>query len=383
VALIWRWTGDNGFRDEMYAFAKKNLQYVDQKLDVDHNGWPEGSGNVERTGMGQEKLDNAVHYIRALYDLADMARSKNDTATVDWATRLADKLLKQFDGAWWFPQAQQYADSLFNPDNTQNFQKHWIGVTPMEVQLNQGGQTVPGIAPFDHASTALDGRETSTCSGQRPGSLGLFHTGEGGGADGKGDFEMFSLTNGIQAVGEGNYGRLGLAQQRRYTDASAETMFSEPRGYGARAGERAAHPDREHRVDGRGRGPSRQSCAGQLWALISRTAETAAEIRGERCSPSRTTSTLWRCVLTPVRGTRATGRSVLEGVSSGAMVTPHPMPVRPTAVPTSFTEAARSGSKPAVAHSDTVNRPSVSVGQKIHGSSWSSPISTPSTPARR
>jgi hypothetical protein len=226
VALVWRWTGDNKFRDEMYAFAKKNLQYVNQKLDIDHDGWPEGSGNVERPGMGQEKLDNAVYYIRALYDLADMAKSKNDNATFDWATHLAAKLLKQFDSAWWFPQAQQYADSLFNPGNTQNFQKHWIGVTPMEVQLTQGDQTVPGIAPFDHATTALAGRETSQFSGERPGSLGLFHTGVGGGADGKGDFEIFSLTNGIQAVGEGNYGR--LAQQQRYTDASAETMFSEP-----------------------------------------------------------------------------------------------------------------------------------------------------------
>jgi hypothetical protein len=228
VALIWRWTGDNGFRDEMYAFAKKNLQYVDQRLDIDHDGWPEGSGNVERTGMGQEKLDNGVYYIRALYDLADMAQSKHDTSTVDWAMHLAAKLLKQFDGTWWDQQAQQYADSLFNPGNTQNFQKHWIGVTPMEVQLTKGDQTVPGIAPFDHATTALAGRETTTYSGQRPGSLGLFHTGMGGGADGKGDFEIFSLTNGIQAVGEGNYGRLSQDQQQRYTDASAETMFSEP-----------------------------------------------------------------------------------------------------------------------------------------------------------
>ena len=33
--------------------------------------------------MGPEKLDNAVYYIRGLYDLADMARSKHDGATVD------------------------------------------------------------------------------------------------------------------------------------------------------------------------------------------------------------------------------------------------------------------------------------------------------------
>ncbi len=62
----------------------------------------------------------------------------------------------------------------------------------------------------------------------RPGNRGLFHTGCGGGADGKGDFEIFSLTTSIMAVGEGNYGRLGPGQQKRYTDANAETMFSEP-----------------------------------------------------------------------------------------------------------------------------------------------------------
>ena len=78
VALIWRWTGDNRFRDEMYDFAKRNLQVVDQRLDVDHDGWPEGRATSSAPGMGPEKLDNGVYYIRSLYDLADMARSKHD-----------------------------------------------------------------------------------------------------------------------------------------------------------------------------------------------------------------------------------------------------------------------------------------------------------------
>ena len=87
MALIWRWTGDDRFRDEMYDFAKRNLQAVDERLDVDQDGWPEGSGNVERPGMGPEKLDNGVYYIRSLLDLADMARSKHDDATVDVGDR--------------------------------------------------------------------------------------------------------------------------------------------------------------------------------------------------------------------------------------------------------------------------------------------------------
>ncbi|HEY1568779.1 MAG TPA: hypothetical protein VGF68_17245 [Solirubrobacteraceae bacterium] len=228
VALVWRWTGDNHFRDEMYDFAKRNMEVVNQRLDVDHDGWPEGSGNVERPGMGQEKLDNGVYYMRGLYDLADMAQSKGDTATATWANGLADKLRSQFEATWWDPSVQQYADSLFNPGNTQNFQKHWIGVVPMEAELTNGDQVTPGVASPDHAVAALSGREGPCFSGDRPGSLGLFHTGCGGGADGKGDFEIFGLTSAIAAVGEGNYGRLGADQQQRYTDANAEAMFSEP-----------------------------------------------------------------------------------------------------------------------------------------------------------
>jgi hypothetical protein len=228
VALVWRWTGDNRFRDEMYDFVKRNMHVVDQRLDVDHDGWPEGSGNVERPGMGPEKLDNGVYYMRGLYDLADMARSKGDTATATWATGLADKLRQQFEATWWDSSVQQYADSLIDPGNQQSFQKHWIGVVPMEAQLTVGDQVTPGVAQPDHAATALNQRETPCFSGSRPGNLGLFHTGCGGGQDGKGDGEIFSLTTSIMAVGEGNYGRLGPGQQQRYTDANAETMFSEP-----------------------------------------------------------------------------------------------------------------------------------------------------------
>ena len=228
VALVWRWTGDNRFRDEMYDFVKRNMHAVDQRLDVDRDGWPEGSGNVERPGMGPEKLDNGVYYMRGLYDLADMAHSKGDAATADWATGLADKLRAQFEGTWWDPSVQQYAESLIDPGNQQSFQKHWIGVVPMEAELTIGDQAIPGVAKFDNATTALTAREGSCFSGERPGNLGLFHTGCGGGQDGKGDFEIFSLTTSIQAVGEGNYGRLGSGQQQRYTDANAETMFSEP-----------------------------------------------------------------------------------------------------------------------------------------------------------
>jgi hypothetical protein len=228
VALLWRWTGDDRFRDDLYNFAVRNLRYVVRTLDADHDGWPEGLGNVERSGMGPEKLDNTVYFIRGLYDLADMARSKHDGATFAWTMNLARKLQERFDGTWWYQAAAQYADSLNDPGNVQSFQKHWIGQTPMEAELRVAGQTVPGLAPFDHGNTALAGRENDCYSGTPPFNPGLFHTGCGGGPTGQGEKVIFGLTTSIQSIGEGNYGRLGPGQQQRYTHALAETMFGEP-----------------------------------------------------------------------------------------------------------------------------------------------------------
>jgi hypothetical protein len=228
VASVWRWTGDNRFRDEMYDFTVRNLRYVVRNLDADGDGWLEGLGNVERTGMGPEKLDNTVYFIRGLYDLADLARSKHDTATYAWATDKAQALRQRFDRTWWYQQAQQYADSLEDPGNVPVFQKHWIGQTPMEAELTIAGRTVPGLAPSAHGSTALAGRENDCYSGTPPFNPGLFHTACGGGPTGAGERVVYGLTTSIQSIGEGNYGRLGPGQQQRYTHALAEPMFAEP-----------------------------------------------------------------------------------------------------------------------------------------------------------
>jgi hypothetical protein len=231
VALLWRWTGDNAFRDAMYDFSKRNLRYVVNRLDEDGDGWPEGSGNVERGGMGVEKLDNTVYLIRGLYDLADMARSKRDGRTQAWARSLARRLHDRFEATWWMPAVPQHADSIDDPPvggpNEQQQDQHWIGVTPMEAELMMR-RASPGLTTYDHGNEALALRETDCFSGQRPYNLGLFHTGCAGGPEGRGERTIFGLNTAIQAVGEGNYGRLGPGRQQRYTDAEAEPMFGEP-----------------------------------------------------------------------------------------------------------------------------------------------------------
>jgi hypothetical protein len=158
-----------------------------------------------------------------------MAAYKHDWRTAHWAARLAGKLRTQFEATWWDQTAQQYADSLNDPGNAQLYQKYWIADVPMEAQLTTGTQVIPGVAEHDHAITALTARQSSPCYiGIRPGSLGMFHTGCGGGADGQGDFEIFSLTTAVAAVADGNYGLTGAGGAQQFTDANAETMFSEP-----------------------------------------------------------------------------------------------------------------------------------------------------------
>jgi hypothetical protein len=244
VALVWRWTGDDAFRDDLYPFTVRNMHYVVEQLDADGDGWPEGLGNVERTGMGEEKLDNTVYTIRGLFDLADLAKAKHDAATARWARRHARDLASRFEAAWWFGGADsQYADSLDDPGDVKTFQKHWIGVTPMEAELTRGGKAAPGLASLAHGTAALAGRESDCYSGSGTYNHGLFHTACGGGADGKGERTIFGQNTAIQAVGEGNYGR--LAQQKRYTDAEVEPMFGEPYSGGDEVHHTAGTPDEQ------------------------------------------------------------------------------------------------------------------------------------------
>jgi hypothetical protein len=242
VALIWRWTGDADFRDDLYDFTVRNMHYVVGQLDDDGDGWPEGLGNVERNGMGVEKLDNTVYTIRGLRDLADMARSKSDTPTATWASERAAAMEAAFENAWWYGgDTDQYADSIDNPgnpanDNTKILQRHWIGVTPMDAQLVRDGQVTRPLATDPHGQEALEQRQRACYSGE----FGLYHTGTGPTSDPFGnpgpscdsavstvrsERSVFSLNTGIMAVAEGNFGRLGQDEQQRYTTGNARIQL--------------------------------------------------------------------------------------------------------------------------------------------------------------
>ena len=117
-----------------------NLRYIFRELDDDGDGWPEGLGNVERRGMGEEKLDNTTATIRGLCDLVDMARrqGRHGAPRAGRARRRATSR-RRFDAEWWMPEVPQHADSL-GEGNEKIQQRHWIGVTPMEIETVRDGR---------------------------------------------------------------------------------------------------------------------------------------------------------------------------------------------------------------------------------------------------
>ena len=231
VALVWRWTGDNRFRDEHVRLR--------QAQPARRRPAPRRRPRRLARGLGQRRAHRA------------WARRSSTTASTTSARLLRPgrhgalqarrrhrrrgprispaSCQRQFDSTWWDTQAQQYADSLLDPGNRSTTRSTGSAWCPWRPSSHDGDEVTPGVASIrPRRRLRSPARETPCFSGDRPGNQRPVPHRLRRRPDGKGDFEIFSLTTSIQAVGEGNYGRLGPGQQQRYTDANAETMFSEP-----------------------------------------------------------------------------------------------------------------------------------------------------------
>jgi glycogen debranching enzyme len=218
VATLWRWSGDNAFLGENYDFINAGLHYITSALDLNNDGWPEGAGIVEATGMGAEKLDVAVYTIRALNDLEEMAASKGDVQTRNFARQKADQLSRKFDGDWWEPDQGLFADSLAlnhavsdDPGATlgtapitklQTF--FWINATPMETDI-----ALPKRAVIAFPTLESDRFTELPQPPNDPTSGGFYQ--QGSGPNITGSFQASAVNTGVMAVAEANYGRMDLS----------------------------------------------------------------------------------------------------------------------------------------------------------------------------
>jgi hypothetical protein len=231
VATLWRWSGDNSVRDDNYDFIKAGLNYITTNLvtaSLNPDGWPEGAGMVEATGMGAIKLDVAVYTIRALNDLAEMAASKGDTATHDMAVQKAAALTDNFRKDWWISSQGLFADSLAlsqevptdppaalgpPPGITKLEQLYWINATPMETSS----------ASVSDASMAFPQLESSTFTG----TTGFWQQGQSLPAI-QGNRQASAVNTGVMAIAEANYGRMD--QSLRYVEFVADELDVEQPG---------------------------------------------------------------------------------------------------------------------------------------------------------
>ena len=196
--------------------------------------------------MGDEKLDNAVYTIRGLYDLADLARAAHDGSTYAWARNAGPRSRAALRGGL-VARAGAPVRRLADRPGQRAVLPEALDRPDADGGRAHGRRAgVAGAADASRtASRRWPGARTRATPATRPYNLGLFHTGCEGGPEGKGERTIFGLNTAIQAVGEGNYGRLGPDEQKRYTDAEVEPMFAEPYSGGDEVHHTPGTPDEQ------------------------------------------------------------------------------------------------------------------------------------------
>lgn len=180
-----RWTGDRAFLEEVYPVCAQGvLDYVPAHWDYDLDYYPDGSGVVERSGMGSEKLDCICYFTRALYCLADMAGALGGQDERTRYQQLATGLKDAINADWWNEEEGMYADSL-DEDHGHQHDGHWIVAVPMETEL---------VEPWERAHRALERIRLEWVN-----EYGMVHTREK-------ELFVWTLPTGVLAMGTFAYG---------------------------------------------------------------------------------------------------------------------------------------------------------------------------------
>ncbi len=231
VGKLFDWTGDLDFAKEMYPAMKLGLNWLLTDMDQNNDLFPEGYGIMEVYGLNAELIDVAVYTQQALRATARIAGILNEPGAAQRYRQLASQLEVKINQDCWLEEEGSYADfygtkaqaigaaegairqiELKGANNlTQRDKeliryyeqlklkfsampagsrgwitnKNWVITTPMET----------GIAPRARAIQALD-----KIRNENVGAYGPFLSAVERQA-------MMTISTGVQAVSEGNYGR--------------------------------------------------------------------------------------------------------------------------------------------------------------------------------
>ncbi len=125
--------------------------------------------------MGPVKLDNAVYFIRGLYDLADMARSKHDGPRRRGRLPRRPAKLEVRGDVVGAPYGQ-YADSLQEPATSRSSRSTGSARPRWRPSSSSGTLTVPRLAINSNGNTALGAARTAA-TGELPGNAASTTTG--------------------------------------------------------------------------------------------------------------------------------------------------------------------------------------------------------------
>src|SRR6266550_4148056 len=246
VGKLVDWTGDRAFARAMYPEMKAGIRWLLTDMDQNHDLFPEGYGIMEVYGLNAELIDGAVYTQQALQATARIAGVLNEPGAAQRYRQLASQLEVKINENFWLEEEGSYADfygtkaqaisaaegairqiELKGANNlTQRDEelirhyerlklkfsampagsrgwttnKNWVITTPMET----------GIAPRARAIQALD-----KIRNENVGAYGPFLSAVERQA-------MMTISTGVQAVSEGNYGRTDEALW--YVDKIVQTF---------------------------------------------------------------------------------------------------------------------------------------------------------------
>ncbi len=231
VGRLVEWTGDLDFAREMYPAMKMGINWLLTDVDQNKNLFPEGYGIMEVYGLNAELIDVAVYTQQALQATAHIAGILNEPDAAERYRQLASQLAVRINERFWIEDQGSYADFYGSkaqaisaaqgairqiglkgankltprdkeligyyeqlkqkfsgmPDGSRGWltNKNWVITTPMEM----------GIAPRARAIQLLD-----KIRKENVGEYGPFLSAVERKA-------MMTISTGVQAVSEGNYGR--------------------------------------------------------------------------------------------------------------------------------------------------------------------------------
>jgi glycogen debranching enzyme len=246
VGKVFDWTGDLAFAREMYPAMKMGINWLLTDMDQNKDLFPEGYGIMEVSGLNAELIDVAVYTQQALKATAHLAGILGEPDAAERYQRLASQLEARINQRFWSEEEGSYTDfhgsrtqaisaaegairqiGLKGPNNlTQRDQeligyyerlkqkfsampdtsrgwltnKNWVITTPMET----------GIAPRARAIQMLD-----KIRKENVGEYGPFLSAVERQA-------MMTISTGVQAVSETNYGRTDQALW--YVDKIVQTF---------------------------------------------------------------------------------------------------------------------------------------------------------------